>query len=231
MANNLPGYYVVLDGIVGCGKSKQNELLKKYLPLDFPTLSLTFTYEPGGNPEADKIRQRLKQEKMDPELEMELFARSRAITLPQVVAPVLARGGVVLSDRSVTTSLAYQAFGRELGMNKVWEANKRAVNGIFPDLVIWMNVNRDICLQRSGSENSDKFDKENLAFWDRTISGFEEMLMFMKEISPKTETITINDIEGRLGIEDMRTQIKRELYPRLNIFLGKEGQVIRKRQR
>lgn len=92
-ANGLPGLYIVLDGIIGCGKSAQIRELKNHLPADFSGSDFIFTYEPGGNPEADVLRQRLKHEKMSPNDEMNLFAESRSITLPKVVAPVLARGG------------------------------------------------------------------------------------------------------------------------------------------
>lgn len=95
-ANGLSGLYIVTDGIIGCGKSVQNKELKIHLPLDFPEAGLLFTYEPGGNPEADLLRQRLKHEKMSSVDEMKLFAESRSITLPQVVVPALARGGYSL---------------------------------------------------------------------------------------------------------------------------------------
>lgn len=228
-ANRLKGLYVVTDGIIGCGKSAQNKELKRYLPLDFPQVELLFTYEPGGNAEADVLRQKLKHEKMSSEDEMRLFAKSRSITLPQVVVPALVRGGIVLSDRSVTTSLAYQAFGRELGISKVWEANEHAVNGIFPDVVIYMNVGREICFKRSGGENPDKFDSEDKKFWDRTILGYDKMLLFIKQISPETQIVQINDPEGRMSIEETRLSIKSELYPILGDHFY-EGRIVRERQ-
>lgn len=230
IANGLPGYYIVLDGIIGCGKTAQRKILETHLPLDFPSQKFIFTYEPGGNEEADKIRQRLKYEVMTPEKEMELFAESRRITLPQVVVPTLSEGGVVVSDRSVTTSLAYQAFGRKLGLDRVWRANERAVNGILPDLVIWMNVGLEACLKRSGGENPDKFDKESQDFWKRTVPGFAGMLAFVKSISPYTKTITINDPDGSTQIEPMREIIKQELYPELRLFFQNEGRIVRERQ-
>ncbi len=228
-ANGLDGLYIVTDGIIGCGKSAQNKELKRHLPLDFPQAELLFTYEPGGNAEADLLRQKLKHEKMSPEEEMRLFAESRSITLPQVVAPALSRGGIVLSDRSVTTSLAYQAFGRELGIAKVWEANKFAVNGIFPDLIIYMNVGRETCFKRSRGEDPDKFDSEDERFWDRTILGYDKMLLFMKGISPETKIIQLNDPHGEYSIEETRLLIKSELYPILKDHLH-EGRILRDRQ-
>lgn len=228
-ANGLPGVYVVLDGIIGCGKSTQIKELKKHLPLDFPQADIVFTYEPGGNPEADLLRQKLKYEKMLPEDEAKLFVESRSITLPKIVVPVLERGGIIISDRNLTTSFAYQAFGRELGIDKVWQINKAAVNGIFPDIVFYMNIGRKACFKRSGSEDPDKFDAEDVKFWDRTIKGYSEMIKFLKQISPETRVIQVNDLEGKLPIEETRQVIKRELYPILGSYLG-EGRIIRDRQ-
>lgn len=226
----MPGLYIVVDGIIGCGKSEQIRQLKKRLHLDFPDQQICFTYEPGGNAEADALRQKLKHEQLSAREEMELFAESRAITLPQVVAPVLREGGIVISDRSVTTSLAYQAFGRELGLEKVWEANKEAVGGIMPDLVIWMNVDLDSCLKRSGGEEPDKFDREAKEFWERTIPGFDRMLSFVQTISPETKAIVVNDPDGSIGIEPMRLIIREHLYPEINKFIATEGRILRDRQ-
>ena len=224
-----PGLYGVIDGIIGCGKSKQTRLLETHLHLDFPELDFLFTYEPGGNPEADIIRQDLKHRVMPPEEEMRLFAQSRSITLPQVVLPAIKEGGFVISDRSVTTSLAYQAFGRELGIEKVWRANEKAVNGILPDFVIWMNVGLETCLKRSSGENPDKFDRESRAFWHRTIEGYREMLKFLTILNPEIKTIQIDDPEGALGIEEMRLEIRSHLYPIIEAH-NAEGRILRERQ-
>jgi len=228
-ANGLPGYYVVIDGVIGCGKTAQRKQLENYLQLDFPNREIIFTYEPGGNLEADLIRQKLKFEKMSPEEEMCLFAKSRSITLPQIVVPALREGKIVISDRSVTTSLAYQAFGREIGIDRVWEANKEAVNGIFPDAIIYMNVGRETCFKRSGGEDPDKFDSEDVKFWDRTIKGYDEMLKFIKGISPSTTNIEIYDPEGELSIDETRIQIKERLYPLIRKHYH-EGAITRKIQ-
>lgn len=111
-ANGLSGLYIVTDGIIGCGKSAQNKELKAHLPLDFPQAEFLFTYEPGGNPEADLLRQKLKNEKMTPVNEMRLFAESRSITLPQVVVPALAMGGY---------SLIRQKCNYKFSLSSIWQ--------------------------------------------------------------------------------------------------------------
>lgn len=209
-----PGLYIVLDGIIGCGKSAQIHVLKDRLLYDFPNHRFVFTYEPGGTPEADVIRQKLIHEQMSGEEEVKLLIASRAITLPTVVRPALARGDVVISDRSVTTSLAYQGFGgRGLGGDAVWQANKEIVGNTLPDLIIWLNVGIETALARSASQDPDKFDKEDREFWEKNIRGFENMIEFIKKISPLTRVLRIDDSNGSLSIEQIAELIRETLYP------------------
>jgi dTMP kinase len=229
-ANGLSGLYIVLDGIVGTGESEQGRQLKSHLSLDFPQGDFLFTYEPGGNPEADLLRQKVKFEKMSPVEEMRIFAKSRSITIPKVVIPALLEGQIVISDRSVTTSLAYQAFGRELGIHRVWEENKKAICGVLPDVVVWMNVGLEACLKRSAGQNPDKFDAEDRIFWTRTINGYSQMLHFLKSINSDIKTIQIDDLNGSMNIEQMRLAIKERLYPYIENNLGSEGRIVRDRQ-
>lgn len=217
VANNTLGLYVVFDGIIGCGKSAQINVLKTSLPHDFPQLNFLFTYEPGGNKEADLLRAKLKTMQMDSVEEMELFAQSRKITLAQVVKPALLSKKVVISDRSFTTSLAYQAFGgRGLGIDLVWSANKDIVNGLYPDILVYINVGIDAALKRSQSENPDKFDSESRSFWEKNVDGYSKMINFVRKISPKTEIIEIVDPEGEKDIEEVSREIKEILYPKID---------------
>jgi|SRR3990172_988215 len=229
-ANGFPGLYVVFDGIIGCGKSAQIKELKKHLFMDFPGQDIVFTYEPGGNEEADKLRQRLKYENMSGEEEVEIFAQSRSITIPKVVIPVLERKGILISDRSFTTSLAYQGFGgRNLGADKVWKANEPVVNGVFPDILVYLKVGVEECLRRSAGENPDKFDREGQDFWMKTSEGFEKMTEFLKTISPNTKIFQITDPEGKLSIEQTRLAIREGLYPEIEAILKREGKIVRER--
>lgn len=231
-ANNFPGLYMVFDGIIGCGKSAQIGELKRHLPLDFPHSDIVFTYEPGGNVETDKLRQRLKYEQMSGEDEMRLFAQSRAITIPEVIVPVLERGGLVISDRSFTTSLAYQAFGgRDLGADRVWQANKEAINGVYPDILVYLKVGIEASLRRSNGDKPDKFDMEGRAFWEKNVDGFSKMIDFLGVISPNTKVVQINDPEGKLTIEQTRLLVKEMVYPEIENTQLREGRVTREQQR
>ncbi len=222
-ANNKPGLYVVFDGISGCGKGTQIEILKQNLPLDFPGIEIVFTYEPGGNPEADKLRQRIKHEQMTAEEEMLLLVQSRAITIPEVVIPVLERGGLIISDRGYLSNFAYQGGGRELGIKKVWEANREVVNSTHPDVFVHLNVGIIPSLRRSKADNPDKFDREKMLFWERCVRGYSDAIEFIRQISPNTKIIQINDPNGTLTIEQTWQSIKSQLYPIIRKTLSREG--------
>lgn len=230
-ANPFSGFYIGLDGIVGSGKDVQIGELGKYLPIDFPGLDILFTYEPGGNEEADVLRQKLKYQKLSPQEEVELFKESREITLESVVRPVLERGGLAISNRLFTASLAYQGFGRRVGMEKVWKVNELTVRNYMPDVFCFMNVGLKAALARSAGDNPDKFDNEDIEFWEETKRGFVETVKFLREVSPFTKILTLDDPEGSMDIEETRIKIKNMLYPLIEKWQrGREGMIVRERQ-
>lgn len=116
-----------------------------------------------------------------------------------------------------------------MGIAKVWEANKDAVNRIFPDAVIYLNIGREAYFSRSGGDNPDKFDSEDAKFWDRTISGYDEMLKFIKTLSPETKVFQLDDPDGKMSIEETRLLIKENIYPEISRILT-EGRIVRDRQ-
>ncbi|MGD8744172.1 MAG: dTMP kinase [Candidatus Woesebacteria bacterium] len=227
--NGYPGLYVVFDGIVGCGKTAQIDVLKERFNQENPGAKVTFTYEPGGTPKADKLREKLKYETLSPAEEVELFKESRSITLPEIVRPILAEGGIVISDRSFTTSLAYQGIGRKFGMERVWKTNREVVDGTFPDIIVYPKVGIDVSLSRSSQDSPDKFDKEGIGFWQRTHKGYERVFDMLHQLSPETNIIQIDDPEGLLSIDDMSEEIRNELYPLIDNW-RREGGINRERQ-
>ena len=228
--NGYKGLYIVYDGIVGCGKSAQIARLKEVLPEDFPGIDIIFTYEPGGNPEADKIRDRVKHEKMSPLDEVMLFAQSRSITLPEIVRPALERGGLVVSDRSFTTSLDYQGIGRGVGLDEVWRINEPIVKNTFPDLLVIPRVGLEASMKRSSGDRPDKFDEEGINFIQTCFDGYPYMTEFLHKISTQTRIVQIDDHEGKIGIDEMGKEIEMRLYPFIESWIN-EGGVVRERQR
>ena len=132
--------YVAFEGIEGAGKSTVAEHVGERLEADGRTV--VRVREPGGTAVGERIRSILLGHDLAPEswTEALLFAASRAQLAAEVVAPALANGAWVLSDRSVYSSLAYQGAGRKLGIDEVRSANEPGLMGVWPSLVILLSV-------------------------------------------------------------------------------------------
>ncbi len=170
------GLYGAFEGIVGCGKTTQSKLLHDRLRDLYPEREVIWTREPGGSEIADAIRKVVQgtefAEDMDPVCEQYLYAASRAHTLRKVVKPVLDRGGIVVADRSVFTSVSFQGFGRGLGPELVLKINEAAVDGLLPDRVLFINTGIDMCLGRKGDLAGDKFEAMGHEFFSKAIEGY-----------------------------------------------------------
>jgi len=171
------GFYIVFEGIVGSGKTTQSKLLLEKMQAKFPKREVIWTKEPGGSEIANEIRRVVQgtkfEEEMDPVCEQYLYAASRAQTLRCVVTPVLKKGGIVISDRSFFTSIANQGFGRGLGLKKVLEINKSAVDGIWPDKVIVVDTQMDVALSRVKDHGGDKFESYSKDFYCKVHNGYK----------------------------------------------------------
>ncbi|MFC1756205.1 dTMP kinase [Patescibacteria group bacterium] len=171
--------YIVFEGVVGTGKSTQIKKLHKYLQEKYPEKEVVLTREPGGTEVSETIRNVVQgkafDEEMEPVCEAYLYASSRAQSLRTVVKPVLDKGGVVVSDRSVFSSLSNQAYGRELGFDKVYSINKEAVGEFWPDIVIYLSLPIDVGLGRVFDEGGDKFEKLGTDFYKKVEKGYKAM--------------------------------------------------------
>src|SRR3989338_5871436 len=117
--------YIVLEGVVGCGKTTQAKKLYEHLKKNYPGREIILTREPGGSEIAERIRTLVQgtefSEVMTPECEAYRYAASRAQTLRSIVSPTIQRGGTVISDRSFLSSMAFQGAARGLGTETVLE--------------------------------------------------------------------------------------------------------------
>ena len=170
------GTYIVFEGIVGTGKSTQSKMLLAHLQKRFPDREVVLTREPGGSEIAEAIRSIVQAtpftEKMDPLCEAYLYASARAQSLRAVVKPVLERGGIVIADRSVFSSMSYQGFGQGVGFDTVWRVNEAAVTDILPDTVIYLELDAATSLARTFDAAGDKFEKFPPDFFSRCTEGY-----------------------------------------------------------
>lgn len=170
------GMFIVFEGPEGSGKTTVGKFIENYLKelnIDFIT-----TREPGGIAISEKIREVIldkENTKMDGRTEALLYAAARRQHLVEKVIPALNEGKIVLCDRFVDSSLAYQGHARGLGMDEVMRINEFAIDGYMPNLSILFDLPPEIGLERI-AENSDRevnrLDLENLEFHHKVREGY-----------------------------------------------------------
>jgi dTMP kinase len=183
-----PGRLIAFEGVEGSGKSTQLELLRAALesregpgdrrggPPVSPSREVVVTREPGGTPAGERIRALL----LDPEVELHpraealLFAAARAELVEAVIRPALERGAVVLCDRYLDSSLAYQGGARGLGRGPVEAVNRFATGGLLPDLVVLLDLDPAEGLGRRGRDR-DRIEAQDLGFHRRVRQAFRDL--------------------------------------------------------
>ncbi len=169
------GIFISVEGIDGCGKSTQLELIEAYLrQKGFDVLVLR---EPGGPPICEKIRELLLDREntaMSPVAEMLLYAASRAQLVDEVLRPALSDGKAVICDRFVDSSLAYQGYGRGLGADVVCSVNEPALGGLLPDITFIFDIEPENAFARK-TDTFDRIENEKMEFHIRVLNGFREL--------------------------------------------------------
>ncbi len=170
----MKGKFIVFEGCEGVGKSTQLRLLKEYL--EKTGQKAVFTREPGGTPVGEKIRSLLLGEEMSAECEALLFAAARCEHIDKVILPALEKGELVVCDRYVDSSIAYQAFGRKLGRKRVEEINAYAFASCMPDAVVFIDMNPINSWRRQKGKivENDRMEKESDGFHLAVYLGFKE---------------------------------------------------------
>lgn len=167
--------YVAVEGIDGAGKSTVAQALASRLEASgFDVLSVR---EPGGTVTGEAIREILldRADPLEGWTEALLFAAARAQLAARVVAPALAVGRMVVSDRSVYSSLAYQGAGRGLGVDTVRVINEAGLQGVWPEKVVLLRVPADTGLARE--RQADRISREGLALQQRVAEAYDALAL------------------------------------------------------
>ena len=169
-----PGRLIAFEGVEGAGKSTQLELLRR--ALEGRGREVVVTREPGGTPAGERVRSLL----LDPAVELQpraealLFAAARAELVERVIRPALERGALVLCDRYLDSSLAYQGGARGLGLGPVGEVNRFATGGLLPDLVVLLDLDPAAGLARR-ARDPDRIEAQDLGFHRRVRDAFRDL--------------------------------------------------------
>ena len=171
------GKFITFEGCDGCGKSTQLKLLSAYLTQN--GVEHIFTREPGGGKISEAIREILlngKNTEMSDECEALLYAAARAQHLTEKVAPALAENKLVVCDRYVDSSIAYQAYGRNLGEEFVRKINSYALDNYLPDCTIFIELTPEEAFQRKhGADENDRLEQAGMAFHERVYAGYKAL--------------------------------------------------------
>lgn len=172
------GYFLSVEGLDGSGKTTQADLLEKQLR-DFG-FEVLRTREPGGCPISEKIRSVVLDRAnagMSAACEALLYAASRAQHVFEVIRPAVANGKLVLCDRFVDSSIAYQGGGRELGVETVAQINAPAVGGLMPDLTVYLDIGHEQAIRRrQRASDLDRIEIEQEAFHARVEAAYRRLI-------------------------------------------------------
>lgn len=173
--------FIVLEGPDGSGKSTQTALLVESLRASGKTV--VQTREPGGTPAAEAIRNLVLSPEftgLDSRTEALLFAGARAEHVANVILPALQRGEVVVCDRYIDSSIAYQGIGRDLGIDRIRDLSLWATGDLVPDLTVVLDIDAGVGLTRVGHE-LDRLEQEPQIFHDRVRKAFVELALHAPE--------------------------------------------------
>ena len=199
------GKYIAFEGLEGCGKSTHVKRLAT-------RLNAVMTREPGGTVVGSMLRNILidpANTNLSPRAEALLMASDRAQHIAELISPALASGQHVVTDRSVYSSLAYQGYGREQDLAELKRINDWAIGGLWPELVIYIEVPTAILIERMKKRELDRFEREDSEFFKRVADGFSQMAA----ADPKRWLI----IDGTPDKDDLEKIISAGVQERLSI--------------
>lgn len=170
--------FITFEGNDGSGKTTVSKAVYEMLVNDGE--DVIYTREPGGIGISEEIRDIIldtKNTMMDAKTEALLYAASRRQHLVEKVIPALESGKIVLCDRFIGSSLAYQGYARGIGMEEVFEVNKFAIEDYWPDATIFLSVPLKVGLKRvSVRGEQDRLDNESKEFHEKVAEGYELVL-------------------------------------------------------
>ncbi len=171
------GKFITFEGCDGCGKSTQLKMLSDHLTKE--GVPHIFTREPGGGKISEQIREILlngKNSEMTDACEALLYAAARVQHLSDRVEPALSEGKLVICDRYVDSSLAYQAFARGLGVDFVEKINAYALEHYLPDVTVFIDLTPEEAFKRKhGADENDRMELAGIVFHKKVYAGYRTL--------------------------------------------------------
>jgi len=199
------GLFITFEGTDGSGKTTQIKLVEEYIREN--GYEVVLSREPGGTKVSELIRNLVldpANSEIVPLTEMILYAASRAQHVAQLIKPAVEMGKIVICDRFVDSSYAYQGCGRGVDLKIVADINRAAIDGMVPDITFFLDIDPEIALKRRiNSTGADRIEQEKLEFHMRVYDGYKKMALLYPD--------RIMTIDANKTIEEISFQIKEYL--------------------
>lgn len=206
------GYFITIEGTDGAGKTTQIQLLTQYLKESGYTVVVT--REPGGTPCSEKIRELLldtKNSGLCDMAEVLLYAAARAQHVREKIVPAIEQGSIVICDRFLDSSIAYQGYGRGLGIEMVETINEYATGGMKPHKTFYLELAPEKGITRKQKEAGhclDRMEQQTMTFHKRVYEGYRQLCIKYPD--------RIKKIDASKSIEEIQKQIREEIKILLN---------------
>ncbi|WP_272878334.1 dTMP kinase [Clostridium sp. Cult3] len=193
----MKGIFITLEGPDGSGKSTIMKLIRDYF--HEKNIDIISTREPGGTEIGEEIRHIILDNKhkcMSAETEALLYAASRGQHVHEKILPALKAGKIVLCERFILSSLAYQGIGRNLGIEEVKMINDFAIKGIRPDLTLFFHVDPVVTLNRkTNKKGGDRLEREGYRFHKEVYEGYMKLLdMYPENVQVVDATKSVEEV-------------------------------------
>lgn len=194
----MQGLFITFEGPDGCGKTTQMKLLAEYF--EKKGKEVVLTREPGGKGLGEKVREILLNYdgEVSDRCESFLFLADRAQNIDIIVNPAVKAGKIVLCDRHIDSTVAYQGYGRGLNIDRINMLNNLATNGKKPDLTLVFDVDVETSMKRVGKEK-DRMESAGIDFHNRVRKGYLELA--------KQEPKRIKVLDATKSIEEIHKDV------------------------
>jgi dTMP kinase len=202
------GYFISFEGIDRSGKSTQAMVLVEELGE-----RAVFVREPGGTIFSERVRGILKDPEvpLSPRAEALLFASARADLVASVIRPALDEGKIVIADRFIDSSLAYQGVARGLGTEAIADLNKWASNNLMPNMTLLIEIDPDVAIER-GAEEHDRFEDEGASFQRKVAAAYDQLATDNAD--------RIIRVDGDRGPDEVALDVRQIVFERLGLTLA-----------
>jgi dTMP kinase len=192
------GLFITFEGVDGCGKTTQINLLSEYLQKQ--GYEVLLTREPGGKGLGEKLREILLNYdgEVSDRCESFLFLADRAQHIDIIVNPAVQQGKIVLCDRHTDSTVAYQGYGRGLDIDTINKLNNLATNGRKPDLTFVFDIDTETSMKRVG-KNQDRMESAGIEFQTKVRNGYLEIA--------KQEPERVKVIDATKSIEEIHAEV------------------------